>query len=234
MKPRRSRSPASSRTPCAGSWRTRTTSFEDEESHPARRRRGVGRSGREPLSAAVRAPRAAASAVARRGVRSASPASRAPVSQVQPRTRAGGDHASRGRAGDVRRHDRRPSPARGGCDVSLRARMHIYQSAPGTTLPHMLRSDRPMGGRGHTAVRQAHPLTPAAAGLLFREPRWASRRRRATCVRASVSRWANGSTCWSRSGQRRQSPYRWRPCSARKPRPRLAAPGLASTCVGGG
>ena len=59
----------------------------------------------------------------------------------------------------------------GGVKMPFRARVHIYQAAPGSTLPSMLRTDRPLGGRGHAAVRHAHPLTKAAAGLLFREPR---------------------------------------------------------------
>lgn len=59
----------------------------------------------------------------------------------------------------------------GGTTFPIRARMHIYQAAPGTTLPHMMRSDRANGGeRGYQAASQVHPLTPAAAGLLLREP----------------------------------------------------------------
>lgn len=54
----------------------------------------------------------------------------------------------------------------------LRARMHIYQAAAGTTLPRMIRLDRGTvgGGRGYVTSSSVHPLTPAAAGLLLREP----------------------------------------------------------------
>jgi hypothetical protein len=54
-----------------------------------------------------------------------------------------------------------------GVKMPLRARVHIYQAGAGSTLPSILRADR----RGYLDARHAHPLTPAAAGLLFREPR---------------------------------------------------------------
>lgn len=53
--------------------------------------------------------------------------------------------------------------------LPLRARVHIYQAAAGTTLPSTLRLDR--AGRGMVGSHNAHPLTPAAAGLLLREPK---------------------------------------------------------------
>lgn len=60
-----------------------------------------------------------------------------------------------------------------GATFPIRARMHMYQSAAGTTLPRMIRLDRPTagGGRGYVTSSNVHPLTPAAAGLLLREPR---------------------------------------------------------------
>jgi hypothetical protein len=60
-----------------------------------------------------------------------------------------------------------------GAQFPVRARMHIYQSAPGTTLPRMVRMDRPTAGqgRGYINAGNVHPLTPAAAGVLLREPK---------------------------------------------------------------
>ena len=59
-----------------------------------------------------------------------------------------------------------------GATFPIRARMHIYQSAAGTTLPRMIRLDRANGGgRARAASSQVHPLTPEAAGLLLREPK---------------------------------------------------------------
>jgi hypothetical protein len=60
-----------------------------------------------------------------------------------------------------------------GASFPIRARMHIYQAAPGTTLPRMVRVDRASagGGRGYITAASVHPLTPTAAGLLLREPR---------------------------------------------------------------
>lgn len=59
-----------------------------------------------------------------------------------------------------------------GATFPIRARMHIYQSTAGTTLPRMVRLDRASagGGRGYVTSSNVHPLTPAAAGLLLREP----------------------------------------------------------------
>lgn len=48
----------------------------------------------------------------------------------------------------------------------LHARMHVYQTRPGSTVPAMLRHDR----RSGAPVMIAHPLTPMAAGILLREP----------------------------------------------------------------
>jgi len=58
-----------------------------------------------------------------------------------------------------------------GATFPFRARMHIYQSATGTTLPRMIRTDRGNGARGAVASSRVHPLTPEAAGLLLREPK---------------------------------------------------------------
>jgi len=58
-----------------------------------------------------------------------------------------------------------------GATFPIRARMHIYQSAAGTTLPRMVRLDRAnASGRGYVTTSSVHPLTPAAAGMLLREP----------------------------------------------------------------
>jgi hypothetical protein len=58
-----------------------------------------------------------------------------------------------------------------GANFPVRARMHIYQAAVGTTLPRMMRVDRrQLRGRRFGRAATAHPLTPAAAGLLLREP----------------------------------------------------------------
>lgn len=59
-----------------------------------------------------------------------------------------------------------------GAQFPVRARMHIYQAVPGTNLPAMTRADRATvgAGRGHIAASNVHPLTPAAAGMLLREP----------------------------------------------------------------
>jgi hypothetical protein len=58
-----------------------------------------------------------------------------------------------------------------GATFPVRARLHIYQAAVGTTVPGMMRVDRRQpGGRRFRRAAQAHPLTPAAAGLLLREP----------------------------------------------------------------
>ena len=60
-----------------------------------------------------------------------------------------------------------------GIKLPVRARMHIYQAAPGTTLPSIARTDRSLNGqgRGYVPSSSFHPLTPSAAGLLLREPR---------------------------------------------------------------
>lgn len=59
-----------------------------------------------------------------------------------------------------------------GARLPMRARMHIYQAVPGTTLPRMTRVDRgtAAGPRSHINTGNVHPLTPAAAGILLREP----------------------------------------------------------------
>ena len=55
--------------------------------------------------------------------------------------------------------------ARGGT-FPMRARMHIFQAKPGSSIGSMLRHDQ-RGGRGGAG---AFPLTPQAAGILLREP----------------------------------------------------------------
>lgn len=58
-----------------------------------------------------------------------------------------------------------------GATFPVRARLHIYQAAVGTSLPGMMRVDRRHpGGRRFRRAPVAHPLTPSAAGLLLREP----------------------------------------------------------------
>lgn len=59
-----------------------------------------------------------------------------------------------------------------GVALPVRARLHLYQSAVGTTLPAIARTDRAIarGARGFVQTEALHPLTPAAAGLLLREP----------------------------------------------------------------
>lgn len=60
-----------------------------------------------------------------------------------------------------------------GVSFPLRARLHIYQAVPGTNAARVVRMDRPAmaGGRGFAPAATIHPLTPAAAGMLLREPR---------------------------------------------------------------
>lgn len=59
-----------------------------------------------------------------------------------------------------------------GARFPIRARVHIYEAAVGTTLPRVVRLDRSIAGPGRrfAATSNMHPLTPAAAGLLLREP----------------------------------------------------------------
>jgi hypothetical protein len=59
-----------------------------------------------------------------------------------------------------------------GAHFPLRARLHIYEAAVGTTLPRVARLDSVIAGPARSASRsgQLHPLTPHAAGLLLREP----------------------------------------------------------------
>lgn len=61
-----------------------------------------------------------------------------------------------------------------GATFPFRARMHIYQAAVGTTLPRMVRLDRAKNGAAHAYATSSsvHPLTPAVAGLLLREPQF--------------------------------------------------------------
>lgn len=56
-----------------------------------------------------------------------------------------------------------------GVRFPMRARMHIYQAAPGTTVERTLGADRG-GGRGYRSTADIYPLTPAAAGTLLQEP----------------------------------------------------------------
>jgi hypothetical protein len=62
-----------------------------------------------------------------------------------------------------------------GTPLPMRARVHMYQAAPGTTLSRLVRMDHSAaGGHGHVPVSAVHPLTPQAAGMLLREPRLGS------------------------------------------------------------
>jgi len=59
-----------------------------------------------------------------------------------------------------------------GTRLPMRARVHVYQAAPGTTLSRLVRMDRAAaGGPGHVPLSAVHPLTPQTAGMLLREPR---------------------------------------------------------------
>jgi hypothetical protein len=58
-----------------------------------------------------------------------------------------------------------------GATFPMKARVHIYEARVGTTLPRMIRLDRAAGaGRGYVSSTALHPLTPAAAAALLREP----------------------------------------------------------------
>ena len=115
-----------------------------------------------------------------------------------------------------------------GAQFPLRARMHIYQSAPGTTLPRMVRIDRPAAGagRGYVNAANVHPLTPAAAGVLLREPQlgvpvpaaYLRSRQRIAVGPALLS---------ARAAGRRRAGGSARSAAARRPRQRLrrAGPG---------
>jgi hypothetical protein len=62
-----------------------------------------------------------------------------------------------------------------GATLPMRARMHIYQAVPGTTLASIGRLDRALGSaRGPVAPTSFHPLTPQAAGILLKEPKLAA------------------------------------------------------------
>lgn len=62
-----------------------------------------------------------------------------------------------------------------GATLPMRARMHIYQAVPGTTLASISRLDRALGSaRGPVAPTSFHPLTPQAAGMLLKEPKLAA------------------------------------------------------------
>lgn len=56
-----------------------------------------------------------------------------------------------------------------GARFPLRARLHLYQSMVGSTIPRMLRADR-AAGRTFGATALVQPLSRSAAGLLLREP----------------------------------------------------------------
>ena len=128
--------------------------------------------GRDPFPAAVREARAAAGAVARRHVRRTAAAQRAHVSQVQPRAGGRRHRTDRRHAADVRRH--RPSarscaqPARHSrfaraCTSTSRQPARRCRAWCGSIAPNA-------SGRGYVTTSSVHPLTPAAAGMLLREP----------------------------------------------------------------
>lgn len=58
-----------------------------------------------------------------------------------------------------------------GATFPVRARLHIYQSVTGTSLPRIGRRHRANGAGDLAAAAQVHPLTPEAAALLLREPK---------------------------------------------------------------
>jgi hypothetical protein len=56
---------------------------------------------------------------------------------------------------------------------TIRARLHLYQAIPGTTLDRIARRERAGGGAAPTVAvtrKDLHPLTPAAAAALLEEP----------------------------------------------------------------
>ncbi|HEV2865885.1 MAG TPA: hypothetical protein VGX37_05170 [Allosphingosinicella sp.] len=57
-----------------------------------------------------------------------------------------------------------------GVPMPLRARMHIFQAAPGTTVRRTMHSDRGASKGGRAVPAAVHPLTRQAAGILLREP----------------------------------------------------------------
>jgi hypothetical protein len=58
-----------------------------------------------------------------------------------------------------------------GISLPMRARIHLYQASPGTTVGAIMRADRAVSG----GAGAFHPLTPAAAGVLLREPKLGTR-----------------------------------------------------------
>ena len=170
-KPDRSRSPASSRTRSAGSPRTRTTFSRTRTSCSSRRRR---RSARRSRPTSRRSSYGRRCSRRRRSAARSSPVGRAAFGRSA--------NTAVPRTSRSRRRSRTRCPTFGGSTVGavlraagatfpIRARMHIYQAAAGTTLPRMMRVDRPVPAAGAaTSHRECHPLTPAAAGLLLREP----------------------------------------------------------------
>jgi hypothetical protein len=59
-----------------------------------------------------------------------------------------------------------------GATFPMKARLHLYEARIGTSLPRMIRLDRPgAAGRGYVSTAGLHPLTPGVAAALLREPR---------------------------------------------------------------
>lgn len=61
-----------------------------------------------------------------------------------------------------------------GIVLPVRARLHIYQAVSGTTASTIARTDRALASPASSASI-FHPLTPAAAGIMLREPRLGAR-----------------------------------------------------------
>ena len=61
--------------------------------------------------------------------------------------------------------------AAAGVQFPIRARVHIFEAAAGTSIPRLARTDGALAGLGRGGTVYLHPLTVPAATLLFREPR---------------------------------------------------------------
>jgi hypothetical protein len=57
-----------------------------------------------------------------------------------------------------------------GATLPLKARVHIFEATVGTSLRRIAAIERGRQGAGRFSSTQLHPLTPAVAGLLLREP----------------------------------------------------------------
>ncbi len=59
-----------------------------------------------------------------------------------------------------------------GTRFPLKARVHVYQAAPGSSVARILRDDigPTVAGRGYVSTADVHPLTSRTAGMLLQEP----------------------------------------------------------------